>query len=69
MTRGTYPWPFVTQIFHDGQPNIGGYRESFEVLIGITDCGMWYQLRDIYSICKCCWNATTYKWEVDTGKF
>ena len=24
-TSGTYPWSFVTQIFHIGQPSYGGY--------------------------------------------
>jgi len=23
-TSGTYPWSFVTQIFHSGQPSHGG---------------------------------------------
>jgi hypothetical protein len=23
-----------------------------------------FQLRDIYAICRCCWNVTTYKWNV-----
>jgi hypothetical protein len=23
---------------------------------------------DIYSICRCCWNVVTYKWEVHIGK-
>jgi hypothetical protein len=27
-----------------------------------------YQLRDIYSICRCCWNVATYKWKVHNGK-
>ena len=31
-TSGTYPWSFVTQIFHSGQPNYGGDRKSFEVM-------------------------------------
>jgi hypothetical protein len=31
-TSGTYPWSFVTQIFHSGQPNHGGDRKSFEVM-------------------------------------
>jgi hypothetical protein len=30
-TSGTYPWSFVTQIFHNGQPSHGGDR------ITITD--------------------------------
>jgi len=24
---GTYPWSFVTQIFHNGQPSHGGDRK------------------------------------------
>jgi hypothetical protein len=30
--RGTYPWSFVTQIFHNGQPSHGGDRKTFEVM-------------------------------------
>ena len=28
-TSGTYPWSFVTQIFHNGQPSRGGDRRTF----------------------------------------
>ena len=31
-TSETYPWSFVTQIFHNGQPNHGGDRNIFEVM-------------------------------------
>ena len=31
-TSGTYPWSFVTQIFHNGQPSHGGDRKTFEVM-------------------------------------
>ena len=31
-TSGTYPWSFVTQIFHNGQPSHGGNRKTFEVM-------------------------------------
>jgi hypothetical protein len=31
-TSGTYPWSFVTQIYHNGQPSHGGDRKIFEVL-------------------------------------
>jgi len=31
-TSGTYPWLFVTQIFHNGQPSHGGDRKTFEVM-------------------------------------
>jgi hypothetical protein len=30
---GTYPWSFVTQIFHKGQPSHGGDSKTFEVMI------------------------------------
>ena len=29
-TSGTYPWSFVTQIFHNSQPSRGGDRKTFE---------------------------------------
>ena len=32
MTSGTYPWSFVTQIFHNGQPRHGGDRKFSEVM-------------------------------------
>jgi hypothetical protein len=28
-----------------------------EILIGTTSSGISYQLSDIYSICRCCWNV------------
>jgi hypothetical protein len=31
-TSGTYPWSFVTQIFHNGQPSHGGNRKNFEMI-------------------------------------
>jgi hypothetical protein len=34
-TSGTYPWSFVTQIFHNGQPSHGGDRTIFEVMTSI----------------------------------
>ena len=32
MTSGTYPWSFVTQTFHNGQPSHGGDQNFFEVM-------------------------------------
>jgi hypothetical protein len=29
-SSGTYPWSFVTQIFHNGQPSHDGDRKTFE---------------------------------------
>ena len=31
-TSGTYPWSFIKQIFHNGQPSRGGDRKTFEVM-------------------------------------
>ena len=31
-TNGTYPWSFVTQICHNGQPSHGGDRTTFEMI-------------------------------------
>jgi hypothetical protein len=35
-----------------------------EILIGTTSSEISYHLKDIYSICRCCWNVATYKWKV-----
>jgi len=31
-TSGTYPWSFLTLIFHNGQPSHGGDRKTFEMI-------------------------------------
>ena len=36
VTNVTYPWSFVTQLLHSGQPSHDGDRKSFEV-IGALD--------------------------------
>jgi predicted RNase H-related nuclease YkuK (DUF458 family) len=33
-----------------------------EIIIGITSSGISDQLREMYSICRCCRNVVTYKW-------
>ena len=38
-----------------------------EILIGATTSGISYHLRDIYSICRCCWKGATHKWKVHNG--
>ena len=37
-------------------------------MIGIIIFGISDQLRDIYSIYRCCWNVATYKCKVHNGK-
>ena len=39
-----------------------------EIMIGATRFRIFYHLRDIYSICMCCWNGATHKWKVHNGK-
>ena len=38
-TSGTYPWSFMTQINHSGQPSHGGDRKTFEVKIAGSSPG------------------------------
>ena len=39
-TSGTYPWSFVTQIFHNGQPSHGGDRKIFKVMTSTLPKGI-----------------------------
>ena len=39
-----------------------------EILIGATSSEISYHLRDIFALCKCCWNGATYTWKVHNGK-
>ena len=42
-TNGTYPWSFVTQIFHNGQPSHDGNRKIFEVMTSnFTKRNPWF---------------------------
>ena len=38
-TSGTYPWSFVTKIFHNGLPSHGGDRKTFEVMTSTYPIG------------------------------
>ena len=42
---------------------------TMEIMIGTTNSGISYQLRDVYSICRCFRNVATYKWRFTMGKF
>jgi hypothetical protein len=39
-----------------------------EILIGATSSVISYHLRDVCSICRCCWNVVIYKWKIHNGK-
>jgi hypothetical protein len=39
-TSGTYPWSFVIQIFHNGQPSHGGDRTIFAVMTSTLPKGI-----------------------------
>ena len=49
-TSGTYPWSFVTLIFHNGQPSHGDDRKTFEVnlLAAYIQYRTWSCLIDFY---------------------
>jgi hypothetical protein len=42
-TSGTYPWSFVSQKFHKGQPSHGGDRKTFEVMTSTYKRNPWFR--------------------------
>jgi hypothetical protein len=48
-TSGTYPWSFVTQIFHNGQPSHGGDRTIFEVMTSTLPKGTSGSVASLFS--------------------
>jgi hypothetical protein len=57
-TNGTYPWSFVTQIFHNGQPSHGGDRKIFEVMTSTLPKGTLGSVASLLA-------ATFYKGHID----
>jgi hypothetical protein len=43
-TSGTYPWSFVTPIFHNGQPSHGGDCKTFEFIL----TNIWITVKPVY---------------------
>ena len=60
-TSGTYPWSFVTQIFHSGQPNHGGDHNIFEVM---TSTSQKWTLGSVASLLA----ATLYQGNPDRNR-
>jgi hypothetical protein len=48
----------ILEIDSEGRLRTKLYDKRDELNSGIS-----YHLRDIYSICRCCWNVATYKWK------
>jgi hypothetical protein len=48
MTSGTYPWSFVTQIFHSGQPSHAGDRKIFEMMTSTLPKGILGSVASLY---------------------
>jgi hypothetical protein len=74
-TCGTYPWSFVTRILRNGyriddysmttrNPWFSSFLVSSKPLSRKSSCttssGISDQLREIYSLFKCCWKVATY---------
>ena len=61
LQSGTYPWSFVTQIFHSGQPSHGGDRKFSKVVDPVEpSCSLFY-IVFIYSwTCKSMQCLTEY---------
>jgi hypothetical protein len=65
-------------IYHlsTGFLNYTRFLSNSTILLGLpnaprnltTSSGISYQLRDICSICRCCWNVAAYEWKVHNGK-
>ena len=49
---GTYPWSFVTQIFHHGQPYHGGYRTTVEAMISTWPSGTLGSVASLLAVYK-----------------
>jgi hypothetical protein len=55
-TSGTYPWSFVTQIFHSGQPSHGGDRNIFEVMTSTSPNGTLHSVAYWLAVVLYQWN-------------
>jgi len=40
-SSGTYPWSFVTPIFHSSQPSHGGDRKTLD--FNLTNKNIWFK--------------------------
>ena len=61
-TSGTYPWSFVTQIFHNGQPCHGGDRKIFEVMTSTLPKGTFGSVASLLA-------ATLYQGNPDRNHY
>jgi hypothetical protein len=59
---------FITNFLLITQITFSIFQRYGIILICTTGSGISYQLRDVYSICRCCWNVATYQWKVHNGK-
>jgi hypothetical protein len=48
MTSGTYPWLFLTQTFHSGQPSHAGDRKIFEMMTSTLPKGILGSVASLY---------------------
>jgi hypothetical protein len=48
-TSGKYPWSFVTQIFHNGQPIYGGHRTNFEMMTSTLPKGTLVSVASLFA--------------------
>jgi hypothetical protein len=74
-TSGTFLWSIVTQIFINSQPSHGGERKYND--FNFTNRNPRFsstlyqgkQLKEMYFMCRCCWNVVTYKTPCVTVKY
>jgi hypothetical protein len=46
-TGGTYPWSFISQIFHNSQPSHGGDQKTFEVMTSTLPKGTFVSVASL----------------------
>jgi hypothetical protein len=59
-TSGTYPWSFVTQIFHSGQSSHGGDRKIVEVMTSTLPKGTLLKIPPLLVKVQCKKFSHTY---------
>ena len=62
--REPYPWSF----WHIYSVTVNQVMMATEILTRTTSSGISDQLKDIYSIYRCCWDVATCKWKIHNGK-
>ena len=72
-TSGTYPWSFVTQIFHNGQPSRGGDRtfypnRNISIFVSVSSFDKEIRIESAQLLFLMCIHRLTEKGEGQPGQ-